>query len=329
MRVGSVWHYQFKANGKVHHGSTGLSTRAEAAVWLRAYRDEVSRKTPAGEVTLAEVVELWAEAHTGSRTESHVRTVRVMAKHFGSMLGRPVRDVTTERVEAAVAAYLAPGRSRHGANALLRTLKLLLTWAQRRGMLSAIPFNVRQSRAKRVPRQVVPPHSIPGLVGAAMRKHGPQHGLAVALMVGAGLREGEALGARWEWLDLAARTFTPGNTKGGEAVALPLPTWLVALLSPAPPEGLILPGAGGRPHAQGFTRAAVAAAGEAVGVPGLTPHRLRATFATVHAQAGTPIQVIQRLLRHESISTTASYLEATAEMARAATERMEALVAGR
>jgi hypothetical protein len=45
------------------------------------------------------------------------------------------------------------------------------------------------------------------------------------------------------------------------------------------------------------------------GIVGLTPHRLRGTYATLLSEAGVPIHDIQRALGHKSIMTTAGYLE--------------------
>lgn len=61
--------------------------------------------------------------------------------------------------------------------------------------------------------------------------------------------------------------------------------------------------------------------------PGLTtPGRLRGTFATIHSETGTPVQVIQALLGPKSATTTMLYLgshqeKATEQQAKVA-ERM-------
>uniref|UniRef100_A0A7U3YC32 Integrase family protein n=1 Tax=Geobacillus sp. (strain Y4.1MC1) TaxID=581103 RepID=A0A7U3YC32_GEOS0 len=45
----------------------------------------------------------------------------------------------------------------------------------------------------------------------------------------------------------------------------------------------------------------------------ITPHRFRHSFCKNLANAGTPIELIRRLARHESIQTTAIYLESSQE----------------
>lgn len=70
---------------------------------------------------------------------------------------------------------------------------------------------------------------------------------AVRLMLGIGLREIETITADWQWMDWERRTYTPGQTKGREADALPVPAWLIAYLQPLRrPAGLIVTRPAGR-----------------------------------------------------------------------------------
>ena len=75
--------------------------------------------------------------------------------------------------------------------------------------------------------------------------------------------------------------------------------------------GLVL----GELRPAGFCRKSLAGANEICTTPGISAHRLRGTFATLHSEAGTPIQVIQAMLGHKSAATTMLYLEAHQEKA--------------
>lgn len=70
----------------------------------------------------------------------------------------------------------------------------------------------------------------------------------------------------------------------------------------------VLPGRAGSLHLKGYTRRIVAEAGVEIGKPGLTPHRLRASCATIHAAQGVNAFQIRDLLRHEQISTSQRYV---------------------
>ncbi len=125
-----------------------------------------------------------------------------------------------------------------------------------------------------------------------------------------GLRASEATSARWEWVDWERSTYTPGVTKGREAVPLSMPAWLVEYLTPLrKTEGLIAAKPDGTGFPSGFAREAMIAANVACSTEGITPHRLRGTIATLMSESGVPIQTIQAFLRHKSHLTTMSYLE--------------------
>jgi integrase/recombinase XerC len=60
--------------------------------------------------------------------------------------------------------------------------------------------------------------------------------------------------------------------------------------------------------------------GAQIGVPDLTPHWLRYTFAKRLEKNGTPLETIRDLLGHESIETTKRYLKSSAEELQSAVE---------
>jgi integrase len=71
----------------------------------------------------------------------------------------------------------------------------------------------------------------------------------------------------------------------------------------------VLPGRAGSLHLKGYTRKVVEEAGDEIGKPGLTPHRLRASCATIHAAMGVNAFQIRDLLRHERIATSQKYVQ--------------------
>lgn len=320
-RRGSVYHYRFQVGGKEYSGSTGSASRPQAqaiavAAWQEA-KDRARGILPMQ--TLAETRTAWLEAHAPTASLGHFRNVeRCDLLDLGDVM---MDRLSTELVERARNAFLQ-GRSPATANGWLRIINLLGNEAVRLGRLQAIPWRVKMLKVQRRPRPTLPVGKVQAYL-KALDAHNPQVGTAARLMIGLGLREAEALAARWVWLDRARSTYTVGKAKGKEARVLPVPAWLLQHLQKAPQTlGYIIPGLEGQPHPAGFTRKGFAAANKAVKVPGLSPHRLRGTFATVHAEGGTPLQVVQAMLGHKDIKTTMAYVEAHLEAAKAGQDRM-------
>jgi integrase len=142
------------------------------------------------------------------------------------------------------------------------------------------------------------------------------------MAVGLGLREGEILQSDWGWIDWRTRSFIVGGVSQAKDVTIkdrairviPIPAWLLShlnglwLAAGKPSSGLVLPQEKGVKHEAQFLKKPVARCGLLVGVPGLTPHCLRATWATGSYETGTPVSQIQQMMGHEDPSTTLKYI---------------------
>jgi integrase len=223
-------------------------------------------------------------------------------------------QVRTRDVNGVVQAYLKGpgphGRSRtpDGANVVISYLRAVFAYLVEDGYITRVPFRTKKQKVQVKPRTTLPLNKIQPFLEHIDKNAHLHIRVAVRFMLWCGLRESEALGTRWEWMRGADR-YIPGKTKGKEAVSLGLSEDLQALLADLPRESAwILPGKGDTPHAQQFTRKAIERAGVAVGIPGLTPHRLRATYATLLSQTGASVYEVQKLLRHKQLSTTLHYV---------------------
>lgn len=133
---------------------------------------------------------------------------------------------------------------------------------------------------------------------------------------GAGLRIGEACRLRPEDIDTARGLIHVRLGKGGKDRYVMLSPRLLEILraywvQTRPQGGWLFPG---RKAGQPVTRTAVAkalhgAAAKAKLRKKVTPHLLRHSFATHLLEAGTDIRVIQVLLGHSSIRSTARYTQ--------------------
>lgn len=311
---GKIWHYRFQvANNRVQR-STRLKSEDKAdELARREYAAAVVRANGGQPVpTLAELGQAWLDVHRPIKSSAHILSVdKFLRLHTYGLGDKPIGDITTDDVEKARNAHLV-GRTASTANHWLRILKLLTLWAVKRAILTHSPWRVAIITTQKRPRSILPMDVtkiwFDAIDKATLRD--PGRGTAVRLMFGLGLRATESATARWEWIDWERKTFTHGATKGREAEPVPMPDWLVRHLAPLrKDEGLIGHRKDGTPYPEGFARAPLSIANAACKVRGITPHRLRGTFATLLSEAGVSIQNIQVVMRHKSPLTTMAYLE--------------------
>jgi len=234
--------------------------------------------------------------------------------------------------------------TRLGANGVHQHMRLIYNWAVAVGKLKEVPWKLTALKVFRKPKLVLDADKVDAFLDGVKRARNPHVLVAVMSQLYLGLRESEALHMRWEHFGEGLRTLVPGKwsseggfkSKGGEAVALPVPEAMreaILALLPAgteiPSQGWVLPAEDGLPHRPKFQRRAITRGGKAAGVPGLTSHRLRGTCATLMARAGVDIFVIQAFLRHESIKTTEQYVEVHSGDLKAAQETLMGRITGR
>jgi integrase len=113
-----------------------------------------------------------------------------------------------------------------------------------------------------------------------------------------------------ESVTLAGNKQVWGTPKGHERREVPIPAFLIEDLAHhvegKDPDDLVFTGVrrGGALRSQIFRRAAFDQAAAAIGVPGLHPHELRHTAASLAIAAGANVKVIQQMLGHKSATMT-------------------------
>lgn len=313
-KKGRIYHFRFQVAGKRVQRSTGLANKVAAEQLAKREHDAAVVRANGGQPvpTLGELAAAWVVVHRPVVSLSHISSIeRFRRLHMYTLGDTPIGDITTEAVELARIEHLKT-RKPASANHWLRILKLLTMWAVKRGTLAASPWRVQMLKVQKRPRSFLPIDVARTWFAAVdeVTQQSPGVGTAVRLMFGLGLREGESASARWEWIDWERSTYTPGITKGREAEPVPMPTWLREHLQPRrQTEGLIVTKPNGQAFAPGFARQAMRRANTACSIKGITPHRLRGTFATLLSEAGVPIQTIQQVMRHKNHATTMGYLE--------------------
>jgi integrase len=146
--------------------------------------------------------------------------------------------------------------------------------------------------------------------------------LLVYVLAYCGLRLGEATGLQVADVDTGRRRvrversvtdvdghLVHGTPKNHQAREVPVPAFLVALVVEAiagrPADAPLFPApGGGLLRGNNFRRRSFDRAAASVGLPGLTPHELRHTAASLAVSAGANVKAVQLMLGHASAAMT-------------------------
>ena len=217
-----------------------------------------------------------------------------------------------------------------------RVLSLILTLAVKDGRLvrnSATDINlprVRSTEQRYLTHQQV--HAlaraaaapdIPSKHRRIAERYTDQYRLIVLFLAYTGVRFGEMAALRVGRIDFLRRRLVVaesvtlvgsqqvwGTPKGHERREVPLPSFLVEELAThvqgRAPDDLVFTGVRGQGalRAPIFRRAAFDRAAAAIGRPGLHPHELRHTAASLAIASGADVKLVQRMLGHKSATMT-------------------------
>ena len=159
----------------------------------------------------------------------------------------------------------------------------------------------------------------------------PRYRVALMVAYSAGLRLSEILNLRVEDIDSARMVLRVRQGKGKkDRYTLLSPVMLERLRAYwklyRPKTYLFASKRGDRPISEScLQRACTSAAREAGLAKGVGVHTLRHCFATHLLESGTPVPVIQRLLGHRSVTTTALYTHVSAQALHETTSPLDLL----
>ena len=150
-------------------------------------------------------------------------------------------------------------------------------------------------------------------------KRAPHLHLLVLLALHTGLRKGEALGLRWEDLDLSQGTVSVYRRKTNTRSQIPMHPRLLAALRTAKRRGpYLFAHKDGTPF--GDARRSFKTAVNRAGLPDIRWHDLRHTFASWLVERGADLYTVQELMGHTSLSMTRRYAHLSPGHKRAAIE---------
>jgi site-specific recombinase XerD len=271
---------------------------------------------------LRHVILTWNPRHAAgllARRESELRRFGewLLARHPVTTLA----DLTLADLRAYQTAELARGLSPLSVNRALDPLLTLLRQHAEQGQ----PVAPDLERLERLARPAALPRALAECQAQALDQAlrqpldaAPVDPLArlelacVAVLLHTGLRASECLDLRRGDVDLPGLRLTVRRGKGQvDRVVYFSPRTAGALaaygLDASTPTALLFRLPDGRPLPYAWLNQHVRAFAAAAGVPDVTPHRLRHTFATRLLNHGLEITRIQKLLGHTSLATTQLY----------------------
>jgi site-specific recombinase XerD len=257
-----------------------------------------------------------------STQAQYLSAVTELAAHFG----RPVAEIGREQLRA-YCEHLR-GQERSASWLKMKYGGLVFLYRKTLGRPNDVSFVCWPRQRSPLP-SVLSLGEVHGLLGALTH---PRYQALAMVLYGAGLRLAEALALTVSDIDGARGVLHIRHGKGDRAREAKLsPTLYASLRSywaderPAPPYLFASPRTG-RPPKQDTVRRAFELAGEQAGIKKLVrPHVLRHSFATHLLEAGTDVRVIQALLGHRSVQTTARYTQVSTVLMRATPSPLDLL----
>ena len=224
------WHYDFQFKGHRYHGSTGCTSKRDAA----RFEAEIRRRAALGEqakpaLTLLQACDAWFDArgqHLRSAYDAKYQLVN-LAEGLGA--GTPLQDITL----AAIDRYIARRRasvSNASVNRETALLRRVVNWAAARGYdVPAIAWKEAKLRERPAETRVLSHAEEARLMAALPESLRP----LVRFALISGQRRSEITRLRWADVDLAAARVTT-TVKGGKRHSYPLTPELVAIIASQP-----------------------------------------------------------------------------------------------
>jgi integrase len=278
---------------------------------VQAKLAEMTRGALRPSAKVGDLLVAWLEARraevrptTWEVYEAHIRL------HCAELAGLRLAELTTDRIAAWRSAMLEAGYQPSTVNLSLRILRSALAWGVKQGWLATSPavgVRVAVPRERR-PAAWTPEQAAQFLAATQDRPFGPLW----ALLLGTGMRIGEALALRWDdirdgrvtvratlvWTREGKRLMPPKSRAGARTVTLPgfarqalerLPRTSLFVFGELMPQQV---------------RRQLAADCDLAAVPRISPHGFRHLAASYLLAAGFSLADVQRHLGHASITMT-------------------------
>ncbi|MFE3002969.1 tyrosine-type recombinase/integrase [Nocardia sp. NPDC059246] len=319
---GKRWRARYvDANGKEH--SKRFARKADAQGWLdgqtAAVVTGVHAPPSAGRVTVTTLADAWLASNPDWETSTRSRYESIVRKHIKPTWGQTrLLDLTHEAIQDWVSSQTDTGVAGGTVRKNLGVLSQICDYAVVTRRIAINPC-VTVNRPK---QRLASRRYLSGLEVERLAECAGRNWLAVMVLAYCGLRFAELAGLQASNVHMLRRRFQIERTitevdgvlvtkapKDHQRRSVPFPAFL------AEPLGLHLEGK--RPDAEVFTSPHGAVlrvrnmrrdwwekAATKAGLPGLTPHEMRHTAASLAVSQGASVLAVQRMLGHDKPSTT-------------------------
>jgi len=286
----------------------GTQWKTEWPAWLR-------------EECLAWLAHQWAQWKPSQR--KHHAAVRLsQLRIFGEWLlsqhtFQSWNDLQSYDITAFADAQLERGLKANSVRTILDGVYGVLRYLERRGKLTTVPCRPQLTLPDPLPRHLEPDEllALEAYVSQLRATAGDEAKLDIALyyvLAHGGVRISEVLDLQVHDLDLAARRVRIRDGKGHRDRVVCLTQTAVAALRaflatvPHAPEDLVF-SSRQRPLSYQVALKRIRRLGKAAGVQGVSPIRLRHTYATTLLNNGLTLDALRRLMGHQDLTTTLIY----------------------
>jgi integrase/recombinase XerD len=257
----------------------------------------------------------------------YIRNVRA----FAAFIGRSPDTATAEDLRRFQLHQTKSGMQPPSINSAVSALRFFFTVTLDR------PDLARRLTVVRQPRRLPPVLSVEEITLLLQAAPGPKYKAALATAYGAGLRVSEVVALKVGDVDSERMLLRVERGKGGKDRNAMLSPQLLELLRAwwregrqlgvLLPRGWLFPGRNPvEPLSPRQLGRVVRAAAQAAGInKRVSPHTLRHSFATHLLEQGVDIRVIQTLLGHAKLDTTALYTRVASTTIRAVTSPLDRL----
>jgi len=304
----NIWWIKLAVNGKRIQKSTGTDDRKAAEEYHDRIKVELWQQSRLG----VKPKYLWQDAvirwlNETSHKATHSDDIWILRGLDEHLRGVVLADINRDKLDEITDSRLSEGVKNATVNRMLAVIRAILrraayewSWIEHVPKIRMLPLAKRRIRFLT--------QSDAQTLIAELPKH-----LAdmVLFSLETGLRKSNVTGLQWSQIDLARQHpcawIHPDQAKAGKAIAVPLSLMAVNILREQLGNGqTYVFSYKGRPI-NFVNNSAWRAALERAGIKDFRWHDLRHTWASWHAQRGTPLNVLQELGGWESVEMVRRY----------------------